>query len=196
MLTPPPGRRLGPLLVMALVLVAAAAGFLVWSVVDLVSAGTDVDHARQNLAAARERLGDLREDDALGIKTSRDAALTAGREAITILNTLDYRTLDADLDEWERVTTGALHDEIVTGRAQSENAVTEAKSVTKPAVLAAAVAEVDEQAGTATVLVALRINVATTGAAPTDRYMRLKGTLSRTGEDWKLDSIGQVAYGS
>jgi len=195
-LTQPPRRRLGPPLVAALVLVVLAAGFLVWSVVGLVSAGSDVDRARQDVAAARERLDDLRKDDAIAVRTARDDALTAGSEAVAIMNTLDYRTVDADLDEWERVTTGALHDEIVSGREQSGQAVTAAKSVTKPKVLFAAVTEVDEPAGTATVLVALRVNVETGGAEPTDKYMRLKGTLTRTGEEWKLDGIGQVAYGS
>lgn len=196
MLTDPPRRRPGPLLVAALVLAVAAAGFLTWSVVDLVSTGNDVDRARDNLAAAREHLEDLREDDAIAIKTARDEAAKAGRDAIVAMNTLDYHEIDAGLDDWERVTTGALHDEVVNGRAASKTAITNARSVTKAEVLSSAVAAVDERAGTATVLVSLKVNVVVKDIAPSDKFMRIKGTLTRTGEGWKLDGIGQVAYGS
>ena len=41
-------------------------------------------------------------------------------------------------------------------------------------------------------LVALRVNVTTAGNAPTDKYLRLEGTLLRTEQGWQLDSIGQV----
>jgi Mce-associated membrane protein len=176
--------------------VVVATGFPVWSVVGMVSAGADVDQARQDLAAAQEHLEDLQEDDATAIRTARDEALTAGREAVTTMNTLDYRTVEANLDEWERVSTGALHAELVSGREQSRSAVTAAKSVTKASVLSSGVTEVDEQAGTASVLVALRVNVVVGGAEPTDKYVRMRGTLSRTGGEWKLDSLEQVAYGS
>jgi Mce-associated membrane protein len=196
MLTEPPRRTFGPLLVTALVLVVVAAGFLTWSVVRLVSAGADVDRARQNLAAAQQRVAGRGDDDTIAIKTARDQAVAAGGKAVAIMNTLDYRTIDAGLDEWERVTTGSLHDEIVSGREQSRKAITDAKSVTKATVLAAAAQEVDERAGTATVLVSLKVTVAANGADPTDRYQRIKGTLARTGKEWKLDGIEQVAAGS
>ena len=120
-------------------LVAVAAGFLVWSVLGMVSAGSDVDRATQELADANEHLEDLREDDGIAIKTARDEADDAGRDAVVVMNTLDYRTIDDDLEEWERVTTGELHDEIVNGRSQSRQAVVDAKSVTKATVLSSAV---------------------------------------------------------
>jgi Mce-associated membrane protein len=192
-LTDPPRRR-SPLLVVAIVLAVAAAGFLAWSVASLVSAGTDVDHARDHLTAARAHLDDVRDQGGAAIRTARDQALAAGQEAVAVMNTLDYREIDADLDRWERVTTGALHDEVVTSRAQSKKAVEDAKSVTKAQVLSAAVAAVDEHS--ATVLVALKVNVSVAGAEPTDKYMRLRGTLARTGSAWQLDGIEQVAYGS
>jgi hypothetical protein len=89
--------------------VVVAAGLLVWAVTGLVSAGEDVDRAEQDLATARERVEDLREDDAIETQTARDEA-------------------DA--------------------------------------------------------------------AAPADRYLRLRVTLLRTEQGWKLDGMGQVPYES
>jgi Mce-associated membrane protein len=68
--------------------------------------------------------------------------------------------------------------------------------VTKPAVLTAAVQAVDAKAGTATVLVALKVSVSVGDAAPTDKFLRLTCTLLRTDQGWQLNSIGQVPYQS
>jgi Mce-associated membrane protein len=189
-----PRRRFGVPVIAAGVLVLAAAGFLGWSAVGFVSAGSDVERAKQDLAVANERLDDLREDDTIETKTARDEALDAARTGVVAMNTLDYRTVDDGLREWERATTGSLHDEIVNSRAQTRQAIANARSVTKAAVLSAAVKAVDDRAGTATVLVALRVNVTLGDAAPTEKFVRIQSTLQRTDQGWKLDSIGQVPY--
>lgn len=197
MLTGPrPGRRLGRPLIAAVALVVVAAGFLAWSAVEFFAAGSAVDSARQDLAAANDRLADARANGAGAVRTARDDALAAAGDGVVVMNTLDYRHLDAGLDRWAEVTTGSLHDEVVSGRAQSEQAIAAAKSVTKAEVLFAAVKEVDERAGSATVLVALHVDVSTGGAAPTAKYMRIQATLLRTGQGWKLDGIAQVPYQS
>jgi Mce-associated membrane protein len=193
-LTPPPRRRLGGLFVVALAVVVVAAGFLAWSVVDLMSAGTDVDDARQDVATANQHLKDLREDDAVVVTTARDAALDAGGKGAVVMNSLDYRKFDAGMDAWERVTTGDLHDQVVDGRKQAKEAITNAKSVAEAKLLSAAVEDVNAQAGTATVLVSVKVTVTAGSAAPVDKYMRMTCTLVRTGQDWKLNSIGQVPY--
>jgi Mce-associated membrane protein len=190
---PPPRRRFGAPLIAALVIVMVAAGFLVWSVVDLTSAGSDVDDARQAVATANKHLKDLRADGAVEVTTARDEALDAASKGAVVMNTLDYRKVDAGMDAWERVTTGDLHDEVVNGREQSTKAITDARSVTEAKLLSAAVEDVNERAGTATVLVSVKVNVTVGSAAPTDRYMRLKCTAQRTGQGWKLDGLGQVA---
>lgn len=179
-------------LVAVLVVVVVAAGFLVWSVVGLVSAGADVDEAKQAVATATEHLEDLREDDTIAVKTARDEAHEAARTAVVTMNTLDYREADAGLDAWEAASTGELHDEIVRTRAESRRAIVDAKSVTKATVLSSAVEAVDDRAGTATVLAAVRVTVSTAGNEPTDKYQRLQCTLLRTEQGWKLDSLGQV----
>jgi len=194
-LTPPPRRRLGGLFVAALAVVVAA-GFLAWSAVDLMSAGSDVDDARRDVATANQHLKDLREDGTVAVTTARDAALDAGGKGAVVMNTLDYRKVDAGMDAWERVTTGDLHDQVVSGREQSKEAITNAKTVTEAKLLSAAVENVDAQAGTATVLVSVKLSVTTGSAAPVDKYMRMSCTLARTGQDWKLNGIGQVPYQS
>jgi Mce-associated membrane protein len=82
----------------------------------------------------------------------------------------------------------------VKGRASSRDAIIQAQSVTKATPLSSAVSELDDRAGQASVLVALKVNVAVKGQQPADKFMRLEGKLQRTADGWKLYEIGQVPY--
>jgi Mce-associated membrane protein len=133
-------------------------------------------------------------DDSLAYSRTRDEVNRVGQAAIVTMNNLNYRTVDQGLKDWETATTGALHDEIVKGKASSRDAIVAAESVTRATVLSSAVAELDDRAGQASVLVALKVNVQVKGQKPADKYMRLAGKLQRTDDGWKLYEIGQVPY--
>jgi Mce-associated membrane protein len=133
-------------------------------------------------------------DDSLAFSQSRDEVNRVGQAAITTMNTLDYRKVDQGLKDWESATTGDLHNQIVKGRASSRDAIIQAQSVTKATPLSSAVSELDDRAGQASVLVALKVNVAVKGQQPADKFMRLEGKLQRTADGWKLYEIGQVPY--
>jgi len=133
-------------------------------------------------------------DDSIAYSRTRDEVNRVGQAAVVTMNTLDYRTVDQGLKDWETATTGKLHDEVVRGRAASRDAIVQAESVTKASVLSSAVSELDDRAGQASVLVALKVNVAVKGQEPKDKFMRLEGKLQRTDDGWKLYEIGQVPY--
>jgi Mce-associated membrane protein len=133
-------------------------------------------------------------DDSLSFSQVRDEVNRVGQAAIVTMNNLDYRTVDQGLKDWETATTGDLHNEILKGKKSSRDAIVSAQSVTKATVLSSAVSELDDRAGQASVLVALKVNVTVKGQQPTDKFMRLAGKLQRTGDGWKLYQIGQVPY--
>jgi Mce-associated membrane protein len=133
-------------------------------------------------------------DDSLSFSQTRDEVNRVGQAAIVTMNNLDYRTVDQGLKDWETATTGDLHNEILKGKKSSRDAIVSAQSVTKATVLSSAVSELDDRAGQASVLVALKVNVTVKGQQPTDKFMRLAGKLQRTGDGWKLYQIGQVPY--
>jgi Mce-associated membrane protein len=161
------------LLTAAIALVVAAAGFAGWYGVAWVSAEND---------------------DSLSYSQTRDEVNRVGQVAIVTMNTLDYKTVDQGLKDWESATTGALHDEVVKGKVSSRDAIVAAESVTKATVLSSAVSELDDRAGQASILVALKVNVRVKGQEPADKFMRLAGKLQRTADGWKLYEIGQVPY--
>ncbi len=133
-------------------------------------------------------------DDSLAYSRLRDEVNRVGVAAVVTMNNLDYRKVDQGLAAWEAATTGALHDEVVKGKKTSRDAILAAESVTEATPLSSAVSELDERAGQASILVALRVNVTVKGEEPKDKYMRLAAKLQRTEDGWKLYEIGQVPY--
>jgi Mce-associated membrane protein len=133
-------------------------------------------------------------DDSLAYSQVRDEVNRVGVAAVVTMNTLDFNKVDEGLKDWESATTGALHDEVIKGKKTSRDAIVAAQSVTQATPLSSAVSELDDRAGQASILVALKVHVTVKGEEPTDKYMRLAAKLQRTDDGWKLYEIGRVAY--
>ncbi|WP_320777860.1 nuclear transport factor 2 family protein [Streptomyces sp. CRN 30] len=159
---------------LSLALVLVAGGFAAW-------AGQDW------YGAAR--------DESAAYAAQRDAALAAAEQSVQNLNTLDHRSVERGLDLWESSTTGELHEQLVSGRAEFTEQVEAARTVTTARVLSGAVTELDDRAGRARVLVALRVTVEAPGGARTDKDSRMLGELTRTEGRWKLSALGQAPVG-
>ncbi|MGW2751135.1 hypothetical protein ACWC4E_09400 [Streptomyces sp. NPDC001273] len=166
--------RFRPLPALALALTLVAGGFAAW-------AGQDWYRAAH--------------DDRAAYAAQRDAALAAGEQAVQNLNTLDHRDVNQGLDLWESSTTGELHEQLSSGRAEFAEQVREAETVSTARVLSGAVTELDDRAGRARVLVALRVTVKASDGARTDKDSRMLGELTRTGGRWKLSALGQAPVG-
>lgn len=168
-----PSRLPTVLLAVGVTLVVAAAAVAVWFGISWFSAGTD-----DTLAYARDR----------------DQVNQQGQTAIATMNTLDYKNADAGLKQWESVTAGGLHDELVNRKAASKDAIEQAKTATVAEVRSSAVFDLNSQAGTAKVIAAVRVMVTVEGQPPVEKWMRIEGSMIRTGDGWKLEGIGQVPY--
>ncbi|MER6165406.1 hypothetical protein [Streptomyces violaceorubidus] len=166
--------RFRPLSALALALTLVAGGFAAW-------AGQDWYRAAH--------------DERAGYAAQRDAALTAGEQAVQNLNTLDHREVDRGLDLWESSTTGELHEQLADGSKEFAAQVKEAKTVSTARVLSGAVTELDDRAGRARVLVALRVTVEAADGAKSDKDSRMLGELTRTDGRWKLSALGQAPVG-
>ncbi|MFE7424472.1 hypothetical protein [Streptomyces sp. NPDC057545] len=139
--------------------------------------------------------GAAHEESAAYART-RDDALAAGEQAVQNMNTLDHRKLNEGLDGWEDSTTGDLHKQLVDGRSGFEKQIRAAETVSTAKVLSGAVTELDERAGKASVMVALRITVTAPKAEPAVKESRMLGQLTRTPEGWKLSALGQAPVGN
>jgi Mce-associated membrane protein len=168
-------RWLGdPLLRTALVLFVLAAAFAGWSGWSWASAAAGPPGSAQ----------------------LRDQVLQAGEQAVLNFNTLDYRKVAQGLALWEQSSTGALHSQIVAGRAQFEQSIQATKTVTTARILDGALTSLNARAGTASLIVAVQITVTPATGSPVTKQSRLAGRLTRTGSGWKLSQLGQVPVGA
>ncbi|MER5883262.1 hypothetical protein ABT160_05500 [Streptomyces sp. NPDC001941] len=163
-----------PLLAAALALTLLAGGFAAWTGWDWY----DASH-----------------DDSAGYAAQRDTALEAGEQAVVNLNTLDHSKVDQGLDLWESSTTGDLHSQLAQGRTEFATQVKAAKTVTTARVLSGAITELDDRAGRARLLVALRVTVRTADDKSSDKDSRMLGELTRAEGRWKLSALGQAPVG-
>ncbi|MFD4234489.1 nuclear transport factor 2 family protein [Streptomyces sp. NPDC058542] len=135
-------------------------------------------------------------DDAASFAQARDDALAAGEQAVQNMNTLDHRSLEKGLDSWEQSTTGDLHSQLVDGRDAFAEQIAAARTVSTAKVLSGAVTELDQRAGRAGVMVAIRVTVTAPKGEPAVKESRLLGSLTRTADGWKLSALGQAPVGS
>jgi Mce-associated membrane protein len=126
----------------------------------------------------------------------RDQVLQAGEQAVQNFNTLDYRRVAAGLALWEQSSTGPLHTEVRAGRAQFERQIQQTKTITTARILDGALTALNPRAGTASIIVAVRITVTPAQGTPVTKQSRLAGTLTRTASGWKLSALGQVPVGA
>ncbi|MEU1124512.1 hypothetical protein ABZ371_13330 [Streptomyces sp. NPDC005899] len=139
---------------------------------------------------------DAAHDDSAAYAQARDEALAAGEQAVQNMNTLDHAHLEKGLDSWEDSTTGDLHSQLVGGRAAFVKQIEAAKTVSTAEVLSGAVTELDDRAGRAGVMVALRVTVTAPKGKPAVKESRMLGQLTRTPAGWKLSALGQAPVGN
>lgn len=180
-------------MLVAVASVVVAAGLAVAGVVALVSARGELSEANAARGEAFARFAEARSDD-LEFARARDEVTEFARHAVAVMNTLDHRTLDEDLEAWAEVTTGALREEVTSLGADQRRQLADARSVTEGQVLSVAVRELDVRAATATVLAAVEVSVSTAGTEATPRYQRVEASLSRTDQGWRLTALAKVPY--
>ena len=171
MVTTRASRLSNPLLAVAITLVVIAAGCAGWF-------GWSWYRSAHSTSVATARV--------------RDEVLQEGVQAVQDFNTLDYRHLSQGLALWQKSASGGLLREITAGKAQFEAAVSKAKTVTTASILGAAVTALNQQAGTAEIIVALQITVTPSTGSATSKRTRLEAALARTDTGWKLSALGQV----
>jgi Mce-associated membrane protein len=122
----------------------------------------------------------------------RDTVLLAARQDIVVLNTLDYRNVDAGLKRWAAASTGTLHQQITSATTAEKKQILAGKTVTTAKVLDAAVVSLDSSEGSATVIASIELSKQPSGKAAQVERERLRAGLTRVGSTWKINSLGPV----
>jgi len=135
-------------------------------------------------------------DDDLGYAATRDQVLATGRVQVATLTTLDYHDVDAGIEKWLAVSTGALRDELAATDEATREQLRAGGTVATGRVLDAAVSELDTRSGSAKLLVSVEISSAKGGSPPAARRDRFVAAMSRVDGGWKLSALDQVPLGA
>jgi Mce-associated membrane protein len=122
----------------------------------------------------------------------RDTVLLSARQDIVVLNTLDYRNVDAGLERWAAASTGTLHQQITSATAAEKKQILTGKTMTTAKVLDAAVVSLDVKDGSATLIASIELTKQPAGKAAQVERERLRAGVTRVGSTWKISSLGPV----
>lgn len=132
---------------------------------------------------------DMRQGEDQDMARDRDLAVTAAKNQLAALNTMDAEHIDQGLQRWLDSSTGPLHDELKRTRPQSRQQIRKAAGNASGTVVDAALTALDQRAGSARVIATVKIEVSRSGAAPTVQRKRYDAAMSRTAAGWKLKSL-------
>jgi Mce-associated membrane protein len=131
-------------------------------------------------------------DDRDAFATSRDAALSAGRQLILNLDALSAATIDADMKRVAHAATGTFYKQFTGSQADLKKYVVDRKTVSTGKILSAGVVRSDTD--TATVLVAVDRTVKdSTSKAGVVAHDRWKMDLEKHGGRWLVADLQPVA---
>ncbi|OLT19365.1 hypothetical protein BJF79_47825 [Actinomadura sp. CNU-125] len=133
---------------------------------------------------------------ASGPAGERAVVLRAAEREIAALNSMDGTNVDAGLRGWLGATTGALHAQLRRDEAANRRKIGESGTDAAATVTGAAVTSLDERAGTAEVIAAVRVRLTLKGGEPTMQRKRFAAELARTPQGWKLESLTSVPVGA
>ncbi|SFB38207.1 Mce-associated membrane protein [Amycolatopsis marina] len=129
------------------------------------------------------------QDDELSLARERDRVLSEISTALVVLNTIDHRSADQDVDRWIAVTAGQLHKDLSGERQLQLDRAEGTRTVAEATLSKAAVTELDEVAGTARLVAVLDVQVATEDEPADSRRSRLTVEAQRTDGGWKVSAV-------
>lgn len=131
-------------------------------------------------------------DKSLALGMDRDAVLRDAQRATLNLDTLDYRRVQDGLTLWEQSAAGSLLTQLRANRDTYARAITDSTTISTARVLDAAVASLDERAGTAQVLVGVDVTSQSEQGDPSCAHRRVRLEMIRAGEAWKVGELAPV----
>lgn len=131
-------------------------------------------------------------DKSVSLGMDRDDVLRDAQRSTLTLNTLDYRRVQDGLTLWEQSAAGSLLTQLRANRNTYARAITDSAAVTTARVLDAAVASLNEGAGTAQALVGVDVTSQAEQGDPSCVHRRVRLDMVRVGDAWKVGTLTPV----
>ncbi|MGH3916596.1 MAG: hypothetical protein ACRDTC_24770 [Pseudonocardiaceae bacterium] len=131
-------------------------------------------------------------DESIALGMVRDTVLQDAQQAAINVNTLDHQQVANGLELWEQSATGAALEEFRTNRETYLRTVTDSKTSSTARARDSAVAELNDQAGTARVLIGVDVTYSPDQREASCVRQRLQLQMKRTPDGWKIEKIAPI----
>ena len=128
----------------------------------------------------------------------RDRAVIEGTAAVETMTSMDHRDVEAGIKAWQAVSTGVLHDQLLTVGEDEQEMLAGQGKIATGRVVQAAVTELTDR--TATLIAAVEVTVrddesgdGDEGEEPAIKRNRFSADLVLVNGRWKIENLQQVA---
>jgi Mce-associated membrane protein len=162
-------RRVGVLvwLLLAVSVVAVVVAFLSW----------------------RDANGDPDRDRA----AMRDSALVEGTAAVETMTSMDGRDVEAGIKAWQAVSTGVLHDQLLSVGDDEQQMLADQDKIASGRVVQAALTDLTDRSATLIAAVEVTVQAKDGSEAPAVKRNRFSADLVLVNGQWKIENLQQVA---
>lgn len=125
----------------------------------------------------------------------RDNATIQGIAAVETMTSMDHRDVAAGIGAWRSVSTGVLHDQLVSIGADEQKMLADQGKIATGKVVDASLTDLTDR--TATLIAAVEVTVADDDPAkePAVKRNRFSADLVMVNGRWKIENLQQVAVG-
>jgi len=154
-------------LLLAVSVVAVVATFLLWR-----DADNDPDRERAAL---------------------RDTAVVEGTSAVETMTSMDGRDVEAGIKAWQGVSTGVLHDQLLSVGADEQKMLADQGKVATGRVVQAALTDLSDRSATLIAAVEVTVESADGSEEPAVKRNRFSADLVLVNGEWKIENLQQVS---
>jgi Mce-associated membrane protein len=125
----------------------------------------------------------------------RDQALIEGTAAVETMTTMDHRDVPGGIKAWQAVSTGVLHDQLLSVGEDEEKMLAEEGKVASGRVVKAALTDLTDDSATLITAVEVTVRDGESDEEPAVKRNRFSADLVLVDGEWKIENLQQVPVG-
>ncbi len=123
----------------------------------------------------------------------RDTAVVEGTSAVETMTTMDGRDVEAGIKAWQGVSTGVLHDQLLSVGDDEQQMLADQGKIASGRVVQAALTELTDRSATLIAAVEVTVKSADGAEDPAVKRNRFSADLVLVNGEWKIENLQQVS---
>jgi Mce-associated membrane protein len=123
----------------------------------------------------------------------RDTAVVEGTAAVETMTSMDGTDVAAGIKAWQSVSTGVLHDQLLSVREDEQKMLADQGKIASGRVVQAALTELTDRSATMIAAVEVTVKTADGSEKPAVKRNRFSADLVLVNGEWKIENLQQVA---